>query len=112
MFLLNFSYFFREPCKECPSCKRTNKEKVQFCTRRKCLHPVHYYSHMKETKPALPTPNNETKPVRNDNMFVHQSSENLSDLVEDILPEDLNLFDSLGFELNSDMIVMNEDVVS
>ena len=49
---------------------------------------------------------------RNDNMFVHQSSENLSDLVEDILPEDLNLFDSLGFELNSDMIVMNEDVVS
>jgi len=102
----------KEPCKECPSCKRTKNEKIQLCTRRKCLHPVHYYSHMKETKPALLKPNNESKPVRNDDMFV-QSDENLSDLVENILPDDLNLFDdSLGFELNSDMIVMNEDVVS
>ncbi len=91
---------------------RTKNEKIQLCTRRKCLHPVHYYSHVKERKPSSLKPDNESKPVENDNLCV-QSDENLSDLVENILPDDFNLFDdSLGFELNSDMIVMNEDVVS
>lgn len=110
---INYIFFFREPCKECPSCKRTLNDKLQLCTRRKCFHPVHYYSHVKPVNNKLhKLPSADNPEVHNHNTTEGEDEENLSILVDDILTEEMNLFEDLGFELNSDMIVMNEDVVS
>lgn len=103
----------KEPCKECPSCKRIIEDRLQICTRRKCLHPVHYYSHVKPANNKCRKPSSAEKPesFNKDNIEI-EDDENQSLPFDDILPEDMNLFEDLGFELDSDMIVMNEDVVS
>jgi len=103
----------KEPCKECPSCKRTSNDKLQLCTRRKCFHPVHYYSHVKPVNnKCVKQPSADKKEVllNPDNTEV-DDPEN-PPVFDNILLEDMTLFEDLGFELNSDMIVMNEDVVS
>lgn len=87
-------------------------DKLQICTRRKCFHPVHYFSHVKLVNNKLNKPSANNSEVHIHNNTEIEDEENLSILVDDLLPEDMNLFEDLGFELNSDMIVMNEDVVS
>eukprot|EP00088_Acartia_fossae_P042618 TRINITY_DN447_c0_g1_i1.p1 TRINITY_DN447_c0_g1~~TRINITY_DN447_c0_g1_i1.p1 ORF type:complete len:343 (-),score=38.03 TRINITY_DN447_c0_g1_i1:34-1062(-) len=104
----------RAPCNECPSCKRTRHEKLQHCTRRKCLHPVHYYSTVKNSKKLQ---SEKTDPKRNietkeGESLIPEMEDFVEDLSENILTEGVDLFDGFGLEFDSDVIVMNENVVS
>jgi len=114
----------KSPCGECPSCKASvnNKPgKPVVCSRNKCFHPVHYYSQTRAVKKSakvkcnqpLVTEQPTNKTSCKESSFC-ESLENPVDCVDNFLSDELNLFQDFGLELAiaSDVIVMNEDVVS
>ena len=108
------SIFFRAACNECPSCKRTRHDKIQHCTRRKCLHPVHYYSTVKHPKKHQTEKTDSKKNIvtKEKESIIPEMEDFVEDISENILTEGVDLFEGFGLEFDSDVIVMNENVVS
>lgn len=52
----------RKPCGQCPTCKKCADSVSQKCTRRKCLHPVFYYT-LKEAPKLRLTEKRSTHPL-------------------------------------------------
>jgi len=113
----------KSPCGECPSCKvsmQNKPGKPVICSRKKCFHPVHYYSQNKAVKRRGKVKYNRpivTDKSRNETLFEEnsfcESLENPVTCVDNFLSDEMNLFQDfgLGLAIASDVIVMNEDVV-